>query len=105
METGTQLQNGLRSRKRLLAATIGSGALAVMALFGVAHTLPTASLQRRHRGLRCRDEVPAVLVAGSQRDEHGCHDHHSAVGRADSLGHVEGGARHQGGLSRAAIRR
>jgi hypothetical protein len=43
METAAELQNSLRSRKRLLAATVGSGALALMALFGVAHTLPTAS--------------------------------------------------------------
>jgi hypothetical protein len=43
METGTKLQEGLTSRKRLLGATIASGALAVLALFGVAHTLPTAS--------------------------------------------------------------
>lgn len=32
-----------QNRKRLLAATVGSGALAVLALFGVAHTLPTSS--------------------------------------------------------------
>jgi hypothetical protein len=33
----------MHSRKRLLAATIGSGALAVMALLAVAHTLPMTS--------------------------------------------------------------
>lgn len=42
METETELEERLPSRKRLLAATIGSGALALLALFGVAHTLPTA---------------------------------------------------------------
>jgi len=43
MENETKLKESLPSRKRLLAATVGSGALAVMALFGVAHALPTAS--------------------------------------------------------------
>ena len=43
MDKETKLKESLPSRKRLLAATIGSGALAVMALFGVAHTLPIAS--------------------------------------------------------------
>jgi hypothetical protein len=43
MASDQNLRIGLGSRKRLLAATVGSGALAVLALFGVAHTLPTAS--------------------------------------------------------------
>ena len=43
MEIDTKLGEPLPSRKRLLAATIGSGALAGMALSGVAHTLPMAA--------------------------------------------------------------
>lgn len=42
MVSDHRLQTSLGFRKRLLGATIGSGALAVMALFGVAHSLPTA---------------------------------------------------------------
>jgi hypothetical protein len=43
MTSDQNLKESLPSRKRLLAATVGSGALAVMALFGVAHNLPIAS--------------------------------------------------------------
>ena len=43
MTSDQNLKESLSSRKRLLAATVGSGALAVMALFGVAHNLPIAS--------------------------------------------------------------
>ena len=43
METAIQQQSSLRSRTRLSAATVASWALAVMALFGVTHTLPTTS--------------------------------------------------------------
>ena len=43
MDNEAKPEARLPSRKRLLAATVGSGALAVLALFGVAHTLPTAS--------------------------------------------------------------
>jgi hypothetical protein len=43
MKNETNLEESLTSRKKLLAATAGSGALAVMALFGVAHTLPAAA--------------------------------------------------------------
>lgn len=42
MKSDANLQNSLDSRKRLLAATVGSAALAVMALFGISHSLPTA---------------------------------------------------------------
>lgn len=41
MNSHANLHNGSDSRKRLLAATVGSGALAVMALFGIAHSLPS----------------------------------------------------------------
>lgn len=40
MDTDTKLGDRLGSRKRLLTATVGSAALAVMALFGIAHSLP-----------------------------------------------------------------
>ncbi|WP_328362316.1 hypothetical protein OG976_12030 [Mycobacterium sp. NBC_00419] len=40
MNSHANLQEGSDSRKRLLAATVGSAALAVMALFGIAHSLP-----------------------------------------------------------------
>ena len=42
MTSEQKLQSSWGSRKGLLGATIGSGALAVMALFGVAHSLPAA---------------------------------------------------------------
>ena len=42
MNSHANLEEGSDSRKRLLAATVGSAALAVMALFGIAHSLPTA---------------------------------------------------------------
>ncbi|BBZ78259.1 hypothetical protein MANY_35960 [Mycolicibacterium anyangense] len=42
MNSDVNLKSSSDSRKRLLAATVGSGALAVMALFGIAHSLPTA---------------------------------------------------------------
>ena len=41
MNSDPKLRDSSASRKRLLAATVGSGALAVMALFGVAHALPS----------------------------------------------------------------
>lgn len=40
MDAGRNLADRLGSRKRLLGATVGSAALAVMALFGIAHSLP-----------------------------------------------------------------
>ena len=43
MTSNQNLKESSVARKRLLAATVGSGALAVMALFGVAHNLPIAS--------------------------------------------------------------
>jgi hypothetical protein len=44
MTSDQNLQERLGSHKRLLGATVGSAALAVLALFGVAHSLPTAGL-------------------------------------------------------------
>lgn len=44
MNSDVNLKSSSDSRRRLLAATVGSGALAVMALFGIAHSLPQSGI-------------------------------------------------------------
>ena len=108
MTSNQNLQESSAARKRLLAATVGSGALAVMALFGVAHNLPIASPNGVTADSGNETKMPPYSSPAVGAMNMGATTTTQPIGRADRARHLDGSSGHQrwsGPLARWATRR